>query len=102
MVTNFRENETSTRFCDFETSDGSTTAIDPSGMPKGDYIVMFYKTVFSHKTAYELVTLYLEDGQWTCFNLSSRHEQISLHGILCLFHFFMNVALLLIALCSLA
>jgi len=40
------------------------TAKDPSGMPKGDYIVMFYKTVFSHKTGFELVTLYLEDGKW--------------------------------------
>lgn len=41
------------------------TAIDPSGMPKGKYIVMFYKTVFSRKTAYELVTLNEEDGQWS-------------------------------------
>jgi Protein of unknown function (DUF4019) len=41
------------------------TAIDPSGMPKGYYIVMFYKTVFSHKTAFELLTLYLEDNQWS-------------------------------------
>lgn len=41
------------------------TATDPSGMPKGKYIVMFYKTVFSHKTAYELVTLNQEDGQWS-------------------------------------
>lgn len=41
------------------------TAKDPSGLPKGDYIVMFYKTAFSHKpAAFELVTLYLEDGQW--------------------------------------
>lgn len=40
------------------------TAIDPSGMPRGDYIVMFYQTKFSHQTAYELVTLYLEDGKW--------------------------------------
>lgn len=41
------------------------TAIDPSGMPRGDYIVMFYKTKFSHQTGYELVTLYREDGKWT-------------------------------------
>lgn len=41
------------------------TAIDPSGMPKGKYIVMFYKTVFAHKTAYELVTLNQEDGHWS-------------------------------------
>ena len=40
------------------------TAIDPPGMPRGNYIVMFYKTVFSHKTGHELVTLYLEDGKW--------------------------------------
>lgn len=40
------------------------TAKDPNAMPKGDYIVMFYKTVFAHKTAFELITLYLEDGQW--------------------------------------
>jgi len=41
------------------------TAIDPSGMPRGDYIVMFYKTKFSRQTGYELVTLYREDGKWT-------------------------------------
>ena len=40
------------------------TAKDPSGMPKGDYIVMLYKTQFSRQTVFELVTLYLEDGQW--------------------------------------
>lgn len=41
------------------------TAIDPSGMPKGYYIVMFYKTQFSHKSAHELLTLYFEDNQWS-------------------------------------
>jgi len=41
------------------------TAKDPAGLPKGDYMVMFYKTQFSTKTANELVTLYLEDGTWT-------------------------------------
>lgn len=41
------------------------TAKDPSGLPKGDYIVMFYKTDFSNKaSAHELVTLYLENGKW--------------------------------------
>lgn len=40
------------------------TAKDPGGMPKGDYIVMFYKTQFSRKAGFELVTLYLEDGKW--------------------------------------
>lgn len=40
------------------------TAIDPSGMPKGYYIVMFYKTVFARKTAFELLTLYFEDNEW--------------------------------------
>ena len=41
------------------------TAQDPSGLPKGEYIVMFYKTAFSHKpAAFELVTLYLEEGEW--------------------------------------
>lgn len=41
------------------------TAKNPQGLPEGDYMVMFYKTVFSHKDmAYELVTLYLENGQW--------------------------------------
>lgn len=41
------------------------TAQDPKGLPKGDYIVMVYKTVFSHQPAkVELVTLYLEDGKW--------------------------------------
>lgn len=40
-------------------------ANDPQGLPKGEYIVMFYKTTFGHKTmAYELVTLLIEDGKW--------------------------------------
>lgn len=40
-------------------------ANDPQGLPKGEYIVMFYKTTFGHKSmAYELVTLLLEDGKW--------------------------------------
>lgn len=40
------------------------TAKDPQGLPKGDYVVMVYKTVFAKSTASELLTLYLEDGQW--------------------------------------
>jgi hypothetical protein len=41
------------------------TAKNPPGMPKGDYIVMFYKTAFSRKdTAYELLTLYYQEGKW--------------------------------------
>lgn len=40
-------------------------AKNPHGLPAGDYIVMFYKTSFSGKAeANELVTLYLEDGEW--------------------------------------
>lgn len=40
-------------------------ANDPQGLPKGEYIVMFYKTSFGHKSmAYELVTLMMEDGKW--------------------------------------
>lgn len=40
-------------------------ATNPHGLPKGDYQVMFYKTAFTGKPmAYELVTLFLEDGQW--------------------------------------
>jgi hypothetical protein len=40
-------------------------ANDPQGLPKGEYIVMFYKTTFGHKSmAYELVTLMIEDGKW--------------------------------------
>jgi hypothetical protein len=40
-------------------------ANDPQGLPKGEYIVMFYKTAFAHKPmAYELVTLLMEDGKW--------------------------------------
>lgn len=42
------------------------TAKNPHGLPKGDYMVMFYKTDFSGKSgAYELVTLFFEDGQWS-------------------------------------
>lgn len=42
------------------------TAKDPANLPKGDYMVLFYKTDFSSKpNAYELITLYHEgDGQW--------------------------------------
>lgn len=41
------------------------TAKNPHGLPQGAYMVMFYKTEFSHKSsAYELVTLFLEDGEW--------------------------------------
>ncbi len=41
------------------------TAKDPKGLPAGDYMVMFYKTVFSNRpNAYELVTLFYDDGVW--------------------------------------
>lgn len=40
------------------------TAKDPQGLPKGDYVVMVYKTAFAKSTASELVTLYLENGHW--------------------------------------
>jgi len=41
------------------------TAENPHGLPKGDYMVMFYKTDFGGKSgAYELVTMFLEDGEW--------------------------------------
>lgn len=41
-------------------------AVDPQGLPKGDYMVMLYKSSFGNaKTANELVTLVLaDDGQW--------------------------------------
>jgi len=41
------------------------TAKNPHGLPQGSYMVMFYKTEFTNKpSAYELVTLFLEDGEW--------------------------------------
>lgn len=41
------------------------TAKDPQGLPKGDYMVLFYNTEFSSKSgAHELVTLYFDDGKW--------------------------------------
>lgn len=41
------------------------TAKDPKGLPAGDYMVYFYNTSFANKKlAYELLTLYLENGQW--------------------------------------
>lgn len=41
------------------------TATKPHGLPEGNYVVMFYKTSFAHKaSAYELVTLVLENGKW--------------------------------------
>lgn len=41
------------------------TAVNPKNLPAGDYMVMVYKTSFAHKaSAYELVTLYLQNGQW--------------------------------------
>lgn len=50
---------------------GSREAIDqrvaknPHGLPPGSYMVLFYKTKFAQKAmAYELVTLFNEDGHW--------------------------------------
>jgi hypothetical protein len=42
------------------------TAKDPAGLPKGDYMVLVYKTSFSSKpTANELITMVKEsDGRW--------------------------------------
>lgn len=41
------------------------TAVNPKNLPAGDYMVMVYKTTFKNKpAAYELVTLYLQGGQW--------------------------------------
>lgn len=42
------------------------TAENPKGLPKGEYMVLFYNTSFDNKAqAYELVTLMQEqDGQW--------------------------------------
>lgn len=41
------------------------TSKDPENLPKGDYMVVFYRTSFANKkAAYELVTLVKEDGQW--------------------------------------
>lgn len=41
------------------------TAKDPHKLPKGDYVVMVYKTSFATKSsATEIVTLYKEDGKW--------------------------------------
>lgn len=41
------------------------TAKDPGNLPKGDYMVMFYRSKFANKdAAYELVTLVKEDGVW--------------------------------------
>lgn len=40
-------------------------AKDPKGLPPGDYMVLFYKTAFKNKVnAYELVTLFFENGVW--------------------------------------
>lgn len=50
------------------------TAIDPSGMPRGYYMVMFYKTQFARKTGFELVTLYLEDNQWSVLTYQVQAE----------------------------
>jgi hypothetical protein len=41
------------------------TSKDPQNLPKGDYMVLFYKSSFAKKErAYELVTLVKEDNQW--------------------------------------
>ncbi len=41
-------------------------AVDPKGLPKGEYMVVFFKTKFQKKKeAHELVTLVKEtDGKW--------------------------------------
>lgn len=41
------------------------TAFNPKGLPAGSYMVMVYKTSFANKaSAYELVTLFQDSGQW--------------------------------------
>ena len=41
------------------------TAKNPHGLPQGDYMVMYYKTSFPNKPdVHELVTLFLEEGEW--------------------------------------
>lgn len=41
------------------------SAINPKNLPAGNYMVMIYKTSFATKAdAHELVTLFLQDGQW--------------------------------------
>jgi hypothetical protein len=41
------------------------TATNPKNLPVGNYVVMVYKTSFAAKPdANELVTLYLQNGQW--------------------------------------
>jgi Protein of unknown function (DUF4019) len=45
--------------------DHSNSAIDPKGLPAGEYMVMIYSTTFSNKPfAIEVVTLRLGQGQW--------------------------------------
>lgn len=40
-------------------------ALDPKGLPAGQYMVLIYNTTFSNKpSAIELVTLRMENGQW--------------------------------------
>lgn len=41
---------------------------NPKGFPSGDYMVVYFSTTFANKpSAYELVTLRLEEGQWKVF-----------------------------------
>ncbi|MBA3815367.1 MAG: DUF4019 domain-containing protein [Parachlamydiaceae bacterium] len=41
------------------------SAINPKNLPAGNYMVMVYKTSFATKSdGHELVTLFLQDGQW--------------------------------------
>ncbi len=41
------------------------TSKNPENLPKGDYMVVFYRSSFQNKKqAYELVTLFKEDGEW--------------------------------------
>lgn len=41
------------------------SATNPKNLPAGSYMVMIYKTSFATKSdVHELVTLFLQDGQW--------------------------------------
>ncbi len=48
------------------------TAKDPANLPKGDYMVFFYRSKFANKeNVYELVTLVKEDGVWKVLTYQS-------------------------------
>lgn len=51
-------------------------AKDPQKLPKGSYMVLFYKSSFSSKPhVSELITMFLEDGEWRVMSYQAAADE---------------------------